>query len=494
MELDGFIRKIKDIMKSDSGVNGDAQCVAQTAWLLFLWACGSPSERPDAGVKGIASAVPRKFRWDAWAACRRDGKTMTGDTLLDFVDNRLFPALRDLKTPGGALSANGVVKAAFMSARNYMKDGVLLRQVIDLIGGLDLSFRGVYHPMGSIYEGFLHGLGQSSSLGEFYTPRPVTDFMARMTAPRLGERVADFACGTGGFLSSALNELDGQLKSAEDGRIRERSVFGVEKSPVPHMLCLANLLAHGISKPDVVLGDSLDGRIPGCRGDERFGVILMNPPYGGVRRPAAKADVTGERLHAGDALDGFLGLVMSRLSRCGRAAVLVPDGFMSGTGAVRTAVRQAIVQKFDLHTVVRLPVSVFAPHTRIATNILFFDGQRTVRTATWFYRLDPPDGNGRFSRTRPMTPEHLVPIEEWWRSRKELSPGGVPKARRYTGRELAARNFDLNLCGYDRASEIVASPEETIRQFRDERACLLAKMTDALDAIESLANGDGRSS
>ena len=232
-------------MRNDPGVNGDAQRIEQIVWLLFLKIYAAQEEKWEFHNDNYQSVIPEQFRWKNWAVDRKDGRALTGDDLLAFVNNELFPCLKNLEINETTPLSKAIVKSAFEDNHNYMKDGILLRQVINVIEEIDFEDYNDRHAFGEIYETILKELQSAGNAGEFYTPRAVTDFMAQMVAPKLGERVADFACGTGGFLTSALKILGAQIRSPEDREIFNNSVYGIEKKALPHILCVTNMFLHG---------------------------------------------------------------------------------------------------------------------------------------------------------------------------------------------------------------------------------------------------------
>ena len=472
MSLANFVKRIRDIMRNDAGINGDAQRIEQIAWMLFLKVYDAKEDDWDIDEDDFQSIIPEECRWRNWAADDRTGSTMTGDTLLNFVNNTLFPTLRGLNVSPQTPIKKSIVKATFEDANNYMKDGVLLRQVINVIDELDLSDYEESHAFGEIYESILRELQSAGSSGEFYTPRAVTDFMAKMIAPQIGEKVADFACGTGGFLTSWLKELAPLVKTTEDQECYDSSIYGIEKKQFPYMLCITNMLLHGIDIPNIYHDNSLLKDVLDYTEADQFEVILMNPPYGGNEKNDVKNHFPSD-LASSETADLFMSVIMYRLKENGRAAVILPDGFLFGTDNAKVSIKKKLLSEFNLHTVIRMPHSVFAPYTSITTNILFFD--RTDPTEeTWFYRLDMPEGYKNFSKTKPMKLEHFSPAMEWWNNREEINIDGFDKAKKYTVEEIAARNYNIDLCGYPHEEDEILPPKELIQQYQEKRASLNA--------------------
>lgn len=486
--LSGFVKRLRDIMRNDAGINGDAQRIEQISWMLFLKVYDAKEQDWEWDDDSYESIIPEECRWVTWAVDDRSGSAMTGDRLLDFVNNTLFPTLKNLPVTAATPIKKAIVQTTFADANNYMKDGVLLRQVINVIDELDLSDYEESHAFGEIYESILKELQSAGSAGEFYTPRAVTDFMAMMIQPQIGEKMADFACGTGGFITSWLKELDKKVKTTEDKEAYSNSIYGIEKKQFPYMLCITNMLLHDLDVPKVFHNNSLLRDVLDYTEDDQFDVILMNPPYGGSEKTEVKNHFPAD-LASSETADLFMSVIMYRLKKNGRAAVILPDGFLFGTDNAKVAIKQKLLSEFNLHTVIRMPHSVFAPYTSITTNILFFD--RTDPTKeTWFYRLDMPEGYKNFSKTKPMKLEHFDPAVEWWNNRQEISEDGFDKAKKYTVEELTTRNYNIDLCGYPHEEEEILPPKELIQQYQEKRASLNADIDRILVQITEILGID----
>ena len=475
-------------MRNDAGINGDAQRIEQIAWLLFLKVYETKEADWDLNEENYQSIIPRECRWSNWAADDKSGNAMTGERLLNFVNNTLFPTLKNLNVTPTTPIKKTIVKATFEDANNYMKDGVLLRQVINIIDELDLADYEEGHAFGDIYESILKELQSAGSAGEFYTPRAVTDFMAKMIQPRIGEKMADLACGTGGFITSWLKELAPLIKTTKDQREYDNSIYGVEKKQFPYMLCVTNLLLHGMDIPRIYHDNSLLKDVLDYTEKDQFDVILMNPPYGG----SEKADVKNHfpvDLASSETADLFMSVIMYRLKKNGRAGAILPDGFLFGTDNAKIAIKKKLLKDFNLHTIIRLPHSVFSPYTSITTNILFFDKTKPTED-TWYYRLDMPEGYKNFSKTKPMKPEHFEPAINWWNKREEIKIDGFDKAKRYNVAELTEGfNYNLDLCGFSLEEEVILEPMDLIHQYEEKRASLNADIDRILAVIIEILGG-----
>ncbi len=498
--LSGFVKRIRDIMRNDAGINGDAQRIEQIAWMLFLKVYDTKEQDWEFNEDDYESIIPENCRWANWAADDKSGKALTGDKLLNFVNNTLFPVLqgKDVKDAAGNTVVEGIkvdaktpikkaiVQTTFADANNYMKDGVLLRQLINVIDELQLDDYEESHAFGEIYESILKELQAAGTAGEFYTPRAVTRFMAERIQPQIGEQMADFACGTGGFITSWLAELKEKVQTTEDNEAFANSIFGIEKKQFPYMLCITNLLLHDLDVPNVMHDNSLLHDVLDYTEKDQFDVILMNPPYGG----SEKADVKNhfpDDLASSETADLFMAVIMYRLKKNGRAAVILPDGFLFGNDNAKVNLKKKLLNEFNLHTIIRLPGSVFSPYTGITTNILFFDNTGKTE-ATWFYRLGMPEGYKHFSKTKPMKREHFAPADAWWDNRVEIADAveGSFKAKKYSAGEIAERGYNLDLCGFPKEKKEILSPEDTMRNFVERRAELDKLMDDKLARIKAL--------
>ena len=486
--LSGFVKRLRDIMRNDAGINGDAQRIEQIAWMLFLKVYDAKEKDWEWDDENYVSIIPEECRWQNWAVDDHTGTAMTGDKLLNFVNNTLFPTLKKLPVDASTPIKKALVQTTFADANQYMKDGVLLRQVINVIDDLDLGDYEESHAFGEIYETILKELQSAGSSGEFYTPRAVTDFMAKMINPQIGEQVADFACGTGGFLTSWLKELAPKIKTTEDQAAYDTSIYGIEKKQFPYMLCITNMLLHGIDVPRIYHDNSLLKDVLDYTVDDQFDVILMNPPYGGNEKTEVKNHFPAD-LASSETADLFMSVIMYRLKKNGRAAVILPDGFLFGTDNAKVAIKKKLFSEFNLHTVIRMPHSVFAPYTSITTNILFFDHTKPTEE-TWFYRLDMPEGYKNFSKTKPMELKHFGPAMDWWNNREEINIDGFDKSKKYTAEEIASRNYNIDLCGYPHEEEEILPPKELIQQYQEKRASLNADIDRILAQITEILGID----
>ncbi|WP_086234485.1 type I restriction-modification system subunit M [Campylobacter devanensis] len=488
--LSGFVKRVRDVMRNDAGINGDAQRIEQITWMLFLKVYDAKEEDWEFDDEQFESIIPPKLRWRNWAHVENQHDGLTGDQLLNFVNNELFPTLRKLEINSDTPIRQSIVRTTFEDANNYMKDGVLLRQIINIIDELDFGSYEETHAFGEIYETILKELQSAGSAGEFYTPRAVTEFMAKMIKPQIGETMADFACGTGGFLSSWIKELEA-IKDAkgsisnEDSEKLYNSIYAIEKKQFPYMLCVTNMLLHGIDNPKVFHDNSLTKKLLDYTKKDAFDVILMNPPYGGSEKEDIKQNFPAD-LKSSETADLFIAVILYRLKKNGRAAVIIPDGFLFGNDNAKVNLKKKLLTEYNLHTVVRLPQSVFSPYTSITTNILFFNNEEPTGK-TWFYRVDIPDGIKHFSKTKPMKLSDFDDCVAWWNDRKEIADEeGNPKAKCFTSQELIEGGYNLDLCGYPHEEEEILSIKETIINYKKHSEATEEKINSTLAKITKI--------
>ena len=417
MNIGTMIKRLQDIMRQDAGINGDAQRIEQIVWMLFLKLYDSKEMEWEIYEDNYKSIIPENYRWRNWAIDNKDGKAMTGDELVNFI-TQLFVTLKDLEVDENTETRGLIVKEVFTDLNNYMKDGVLIRQVVNVLNEIDLTNFQTRHAFNEIYETILKDLQSAGKSGEFYTPRAITDFVVKMVDPKVGESVADFACGTGGFLVSALNHMKDNVTDTKENEIFQKSFYGVEKKSLPYLLCTTNMLLHDINEPKIIRGNSLEKNVRDYEENDKFNVILMNPPYGGTEKKSIQQNFPSE-LADSETADLFMVEILYRLKQSGRVGIVLPDGFLFGSDNTKITIKKKLLEECNLHTIVRLPSSIFAPYTSIATNLLFFDKTKPT-DEIWFYRMDMPDGYKAFSKTKPVELKHFQPVINWWNNRVEI--------------------------------------------------------------------------
>lgn len=499
--VNNIVKRLQNIMRMDAGINGDAQRIEQMVWMFFMkvydtqeetWEYKACKEKQE-----FHSIIPEQYRWRNWAIDEKDGKALTGDALLKFINEELFPTLKNLPVTYETPRAKAIVKEVFADLNQYMKNGILLRQVINVINEIEFDDADDRHTFGDIYEGILKDLQSAGNAGEFYTPRALTDFIIDRLNPQLGEVVGDFTSGTGGFLTSALYHLAKQVKTTEDGRKFQNSVLGQEWKPLPYLLSITNLLLHDIEAPNIRNCDSLGTKLSDFKESDKVDVIAMNPPYGGSTDAAAKSNFPME-FRSSETADLFMVLIMCRLKEQGRAGVIIPDGFLFGTDGAKLAIKTTLLREFNLHTIIRLPGSIFAPYTSIATNIVFFNNEAAEGHSeqyktkdVWFYRMDMPEGYKHFNKTNPMKLEHCQPIAEWWNNRQELQDAeGNDKAKCFTAEELIALNCNFDQCKFPKTEEEILPPAELLKNYYAKRRELDREIDRTLSEIQKILGID----
>lgn len=409
MSVRNTVKSIQDIMRQDSGVDGDAQRISQLCWMFFLKIIDDQDLELEAMQKDYRSPIPKTFQWRTWAA---NPEGITGEPLMLFVNDGLFPSLKELS--GAAKDGRRrVVRDVFEDAYNYMKSGQLMRQVINKINSIDFNNLTERQHFGDIYEQILNDLQSAGNAGEYYTPRAVTAFMADRIDPHPGEILFDPACGTGGFLTCAIRHMrERYVKKPADEQKMQEALRACEKKQLPHMLCVTNMLLHGIDDPSFVRHDNTLARPYISYGQaDRVDIVLTNPPFGGREEDGIESNFP-KHFQTRETADLFLALIVRLLKSGGRAAVVLPDGSLFGEG-VKTRLKEHLMEECNLHTIVRLPNSVFKPYASIGTNLLFFEKGEPTKEI-WFYEHRIPDGQKAYSMTKPIRFEHLKPCINWW--------------------------------------------------------------------------------
>ncbi len=462
--VSGIIKSIQDIMRKDVGVDGDAQRISQLVWMFFLKIFDDRETELEYLEGDYKSPLPEHLRWRNWA---KNPEGMTGEPLADFVNMQLFPTLKEkLPTHGPTGLRAQVVRSVFEDAYNYMKSGTLMRQVINKICEIDFNNSGDRHTFGSIYEQILRDLQSAGNAGEFYTPRAVTRFIVNRVDPKLEETVLDPACGTGGFLTCAIDhKREHYVKTREDEEALVSSIRGVEKKALPHMLAITNMILHGIDTPTHIKHDNTLSRPYKDYGNaDRVNVIITNPPFGGMEEDGIENNFPSH-LRTRETADLFMAFIIKLLKDQGRAAVVLPDGFLFGEG-MKTRLKQSLLEECNLHTIVRLPNGVFNPYTGIKTNLLFFTkGQPTEHV--WFYEHPYPEDVKSYNKTKPLRFEEFETEVAWWGDEVDGFKARVQteQAWKVPVADIVARNYNLDIKNPHVGEQISHDPDELLQLY-----------------------------
>ena len=471
--ISAVIKSIRNIFRKDNGLAGDAQRIEQLGWMIFLKLFDDKDLEKELMDDNYSSPIPEELKWRNWA---KDEEGITGDELIDFVDNQLFASLKNLNvTAEDTLGL--MIRSIFDGTNNYMKSGTVFREAINKLNEVDFNSSEDMHTFNFIYEEILHGLAAKKDTGEFYTPRAVTQFLTDMVNPKLGEKVLDPSCGTAGFLVSAIENIrKSDVNSLEDRKLLQETIMGMEYKSLPFMLSVINLITHDIEIPKITYGDTLSRELSSIRQKDRVDVILANPPFGATVADGIESNFPSN-YRTKESADLFLVLMIQYLKKGGRAGIVLPDGSLTGEG-VKARIREKLLKDCNLHTIIRLPNSVFAPYATVATNLLFFEKGKPTKEI-WYYEHRLPEGQKSYSKTKPIRIEEFDPIKEWWDNRVENE-----LAWKVSIEEIENRGWDLDIKNPTReADEILLSSGELITKLNKSFELskdLLKKLNDSL--------------
>ena len=413
--ISAIVKNVRNIMRQDRGISGDAQRLEQLGWMLFLKILDEKDQELELIRAKYKSVIPEKFQWRNWAA---NPEGITGDPLLEFIDDArtgLFATLRGLKSTVAPQRA-AIVREVFDGSNNYMKSGYEMRKVINQLNQFDFNNSDDRHIFGTVYESILVELRDAGNKGEYYTPRAITQLMTRMTNPRLGEHVLDPAAGTAGFLSAAIDHVrDNGVHTLDDEATLQKSISGWELKPVSYVLGLTNLILHGLDVPDWHYIDSLKIEYNSIGPRQQVDVILANPPFGASIADGVETNFP-QSYRCRESADLFVILMIQMLKPGGRCAIVLPDGCITGDG-YKERIREKLLTDCNLHTIVRLPQSTFHPAT-VSTNLLFFE-KGTPTKEIWYYEHRLPERQKSYSKTKAIQFDEFAPMMEWWGKREE---------------------------------------------------------------------------
>ena len=451
--ITGIVKSIRDIMRKDTGVDGDAQRISQMVWMIFMKIFADKEEEWSITIDDYESSLPKYLKWQSWAA---DDEGDTGDKLMEFINTSLFPTLKDLDPLLGPQAA--IIRSIFEDTYNYMKNGTLFRQVINEINKIDFNNQKERHLFNDIYETILKELQSAGSSGEYYTPRGVTQFMVDIINPQLGESILDPACGTGGFLINAIEHIRKTVDTPAAREKLQQSIQGIEKKPLPHMLCTTNLMLHGFDVPAIRRDNYLSKPYSDWGARDKVDIILTNPPFGGVEEDGTETNFP-QKFRTKETADLFLALIIRLLKDGGRAAVVLPDGTLFGEG-VKTRLKEELLARCNLHTIVRLPNGVFSPYTSIKTNLLFFE-KGTPTKEIWYYEHPYPKGYKSYNKSKPITEKEFDTEKKWWNNRTETK-----QAWKVSIEEIKDRNYNLDIKNPYEEEEHLDSPDVILKKLQ----------------------------
>lgn len=470
--IGGVIKSIRDIFRKDPGLSGDAQRIEQLGWMIFLKLFDDKDQEKEILDAKYKSPIPVDLQWRNWAA---DDEGITGDALISFINNRLFPELKTL-TVSADNKLGVIIRQIFDGTNNYMKSGTTFRQAVNKLNEIDFNSSKEHHVFNAIYEDILQGLATKKDTGEFYTPRAVTQFIVDMVDPKLGEKIADPALGTAGFLVCCIEHLRKQVKNVADRQLLQETITGTELKPLPFMLAVVNLITHDIEVPQIQNDDALSRELTSIKQKDRVDVIVANPPFGGVVGDGMETNFP-LNYRTKESADLFLILFIQMLKEGGRAGIVLPDGSLTGDG-VKQRVRQKLLEDCNVHTIIRLPQSVFAPYATVNTNLIFFEKGKATQEI-WYYEHTLPEGQKAYSKTKPIRIEEFVSLKAWWKNRVESEV-----AWKVNMETLIERNFDLDIKNPNRVvEEVVYDRKAIISKIESNQL----KISNILEELKSLA-------
>jgi type I restriction enzyme M protein len=429
--ISSIIKAIRDIMRKDTGVDGDAQRISQLVWMLFMKIFSDKEEDWKKNIDNYNSPIPEKLKWKNWTI----NNELTGEQLIDFINNELFP---QLKTLDSSVSEQAkVISSVFGDTHNYMKNGVLFRQIVNEINKINFTKINESHVFNDIYENILKELQSAGSSGEYYTPRAVTQFMVEMIDPKPGESILDPACGTGGFLTCSIDYIRSKSDNNSKNNSLQKDISGVEKKPLPHLLCTTNLMLHDFDLPSIKRGNLLSKPYSDWTLNDQVKICLSNPPFGGIEEDGTENNFP-QIFKTKETADLFMALIIKMLKPDGRAAVILPDGFLFGEG-VRTRIKEELLSTCNLHTIIRLPKGVFSPYTSIKTNLLFFEKGLPTKEI-WYFEHPYPENQKNYSRSRPINFREFDLEKNWWNNRVEND-----FAWKVSIKDIKKRNYNLDI-------------------------------------------------
>ncbi len=430
--LRAIIKSARDVMRKDDNLSTDVDRIPQFSWILFLKCFDDLEQKRESLDKNYSPIIPIGYRWKNWASEKdekdNDQKVLTGNDLIKFVNDDLFPTLSKL-IGGKGNEQQEVISSVFKELNNRFVSGYVLRKVVNKIDKIKFVSIDDIHTMALLYEHLLVEMRDAAgSNGEFYTPRPVIRFMVTQINPSLSksEKILDPACGTGGFLVESQEFMRKQIgPKSDNNKLLRKTLYGIEKKPMPYLLGMMNLLLHGIDKPNIIRKNTLARPFREISENEQYEIIMTNPPFGGEEEKELKSNLP-VGLQTSETASAFLLYIMYSLKKDGRCAIILPDGSPLSKGSTLGKIREKLLDEFNLHTIIRLPRSVFAPYTDYATNILFFDATEKTNDI-WYYKMKVADRmralstakSPKYNKTNPIEYEDFEEVSNWMQNKTE---------------------------------------------------------------------------
>ncbi len=485
-QLASLIKRARDVMRKDAGLNGDLDRLPQLSWMLFLKAFDQRVEE----VGGIFDSdyhrvIEKPFRWKDWAT----QKDFSGNELKTFVNDKLIPHLAELKgSEHDADDPRNVLSMIFKDVNNRMQSGTLLRDLVDLVDQIHFTSSDDIHTMAHVYESILREMRDAAGdSGEFYTPRPVIRFMVQQSFLKLGESILDPACGTGGFLVDAYEYLKKRVDTDTQGRQLHANLRGIEKKPLPYLLASMNLLLHGIGAPRLIRDNALL-RMRSATAADRVKVVLTNPPFGGEEEgTVVRGFPKGYQTHETSWL--FLHAILDQLRKDGRCAIVLPNGslFATGENSIGARIKRKLMKECDLHTIVRLPQGVFAPYTQIPSNLLFFEKGGPTEEV-WFYEIPLAEGRRGYTKTKPIRFEEFEPCVEWWGGEKREGREEGSNAWKVSAADIEKAGYNLDIANPHVADDLAhRSPQDLVDELIKTESEILGLLEEVRAQLEGPA-------
>jgi type I restriction enzyme M protein len=478
-------KNIDDVLWKDAGCTSELDYTEQTSWLLFLkYLDGLEQDKAtEAALEGkkYTFILDQPYRWEKWAAPKgKDGQidhhvAATGDDLVAFVNQKLFPYLQGFKAKAsGPNTIEYKIGEIFGEIKNRIQSGYNLREIIDQVDALRFRSQTEKHELSHLYEAKIKNMGNAGrNGGEYYTPRPLIRAIVRVVQPRIGERIYDPAVGSAGFLCEAfdyLRETNPKRTTAQDRLLQERTLYGKEKKSLAYVIGIMNLILHGIEAPNIVHTNTLAENISDIQEKDRVDVILANPPFGGKERPEVQQNFP---IRTGETAYLFLQHFIKSLKAGGRAGVVIKNTFLSNPDHASVSLRQKLLEECDLHTVLDCPGGTFIG-AGVKTVVLFFE-KGTKTRQVWFYQLDPGRNLGK---TNPLNDADLAEFIALQKTKADS-----PKSWSVDVAAIDAATFDLSVKNPN-GGEVVAhrSPQAIIEEI----AALDAESAEVLGNIKAL--------